>query len=302
MYEEYFDLREKPFSILPDPKFLFFSRHHQIAYAMLEYGIVNQAGFTIVTGAIGSGKTTLVRKLVDSLKGDVVLAVINNTSQTLGGLLEWIMMAFNQPFENKAYPRLFMEFQTFLRDVHAQGKRAVLVIDEAQNLSATVLEELRMLSNANVDSMMLQLILVGQPELRDILRAPRLLQFAQRVSSDYHLQPLGLRDVVAYIDHRIIVAGGQPGLFTRSAKLLIGAAANGVPRTINIIADRCLVYAFGANKSIVTKTVARTVVADMQQYGITLPATQAKAPPQDVVNLPNPKDVSFWHMGAITET
>src|SRR5690606_35239857 len=135
MYEEYFDLREKPFSILPDPKFLFFSRHHQIAYAMLEYGIVNQTGFTIVTGAIGSGKTTLVRKLVDSLKGDVVLAVINNTSQTLGGLLEWIMMAFNQPFENKAYPRLFMEFQTFLRDVHAQGKRAVLVIDEAQNLS-----------------------------------------------------------------------------------------------------------------------------------------------------------------------
>lgn len=302
MYEQFFGLREKPFSILPDPRFLFFSRHHQIAYAMLEYGIVNQAGFTIVTGAIGSGKTTLVRKLVDNLKGDVVLAVINNTSQTLGGLLEWIMMAFQQPFEDRAYPRLFMDFQNFLREVHAKGKRAVLVIDEAQNLSPAVLEELRMLSNANVDSMMLQLILVGQPELRDILRAPRLLQFAQRVSSDYHLQPLSLKDVIAYIDHRIMVAGGQPGLFTRSAKILIGAAADGVPRTINIIADRCLVYAFGANKNIVAKNIARNVIADMQQYGITLPATLGKAPPQGIVNLTNPKDVSGWHMGAITET
>lgn len=301
MYEAFFGLREKPFSILPDPKFLFFSRHHRIAYAMLEYGIVNQAGFTIVTGAIGSGKTTLVRKLVDSLKDDVVLAVINNTSQTLGGLLEWIMMAFQQPFENRAYPRLFMDFQNFLREVRAKGKRAVLVIDEAQNLSPAVLEELRMLSNANVDAMMLQLILVGQPELRTMLRAPQLLQFAQRVSSDYHLQPLSLKDVVAYIDHRIMVAGGEPALFTRSAKTLIGAAADGVPRTINIIADRCLVYAFGADKNVVAKNIARNVVADMQQYGITLPEVGGKSSPQVLASSTSPKDVSGWRMSAITE-
>jgi type II secretory pathway predicted ATPase ExeA len=284
MYEAFFGLREKPFSILPDPKFLFFSRHHRIAYAMLEYGIVNQAGFTIVTGAIGSGKTTLVRKLVESLEGDVVLAVINNTSQTLGGLLEWIMMAFRQPFEGKAYPRLFMDFQSFLHRVDASGKRAVLVIDEAQNLSPAVLEELRMLSNANIDSMMLQLILVGQPELRDILRAPELVQFAQRVSSDYHLQPLSVKDAIAYIDHRIMVAGGRPDLFTRSAKTLICSAADGVPRTINIIADRCLVYAFGANKGVVTKNTARTVIADMQQYGITLPAKTEEASPPGLLD------------------
>lgn len=282
MYEEFFGLREKPFSILPDPRFLFFSRHHRIAYAMLEYGIVNQAGFTIVTGAIGSGKTTLVRKLVESLEGDVVLAVINNTSQSLGGLLEWIMMAFHQPFENRVYPRLFMDFQNFLHEIHASGKRVVLVIDEAQNLSPAILEELRMLSNANIDSMMLQLILVGQPELRDILRAPELLQFAQRVSSDYHLQPLSMKDAIAYIDHRIRVAGGQPELFTRSAKIRIYSAADGVPRTINIIADRCLVYAFGANKEVVTKNTAQTVIADMQQYGITLPAKREKVSQPDL--------------------
>jgi general secretion pathway protein A len=283
MYEAFFGLREKPFSILPDPKFLFFSKHHRIAYAMLEYGIVNQAGFTIVTGAIGSGKTTLVRKLVDSLKNNVVLAVINNTSQTLGGLLEWIMMAFDQPFEGKAYPRLYKDFQQFLARVHASGKRAVLVIDEAQNLSPLVLEELRMLSNTNIDSMMLQLILVGQPELREILRAPELTQFAQRVSSDYHLLPLSAKDTVAYIDHRLMVVGGRPELFTRAAKTLIHTASGGVPRTINIIADRCLVYAFGAGRDIVRKGTARAVIADMQQFGITLPASHhAEAAPPPV--------------------
>lgn len=283
MYENFFGLREKPFSILPDPKFLFFSRHHRIAYAMLEYGILNQAGFTVVTGAIGSGKTTLVRQLVDSLEDQVVLAVINNTSQTLGGLLEWIMMAFEQPFEGRAYPRLFKDFQSFLAKVHMSGRRAVLVIDEAQNLGSAVLEELRMLSNANIDSMMLQLILVGQPELRDMLKAPELLQFAQRVSSDYHLQPLNQKDAVAYIDHRLIVAGGRPELFTRAAKNLIHAASGGVPRTMNIVADRCLVYAFGANRSVVRKSTARAVIADMNEFGIMLPPSPSVDLPMSAV-------------------
>ena len=274
MYEAFFGLREKPFSILPDPKFLYFSRHHRMAYAMLEYGIVNQAGFTVITGAIGSGKTTLVRKLIDDMEENVVLAIINNTSQTLGGLLEWVMMAFNQPFESKPYPRLFMDFQRFLDSVHASGRRAVLVIDEAQNLGPTVLEELRMLSNANIDTMMLQLILVGQPELRDILRRPEFLQFAQRVSSDYHLAPLDAKDTSAYIDHRLMVAGGEPDLFTRAAKTLIHGAAHGVPRTINIIADRCLVYAFGNRQQVVRKGLAKRVITDMEQSGITLPLSK----------------------------
>ncbi len=278
MYEAYFGLREKPFSILPDPKFLFFGQHHRVAYAMLEYGIINQAGFTIVTGAIGSGKTTLVRKLVESLKDDVVLAVITNTSQNFGGLLEWIMMAFDQPFENKAYPRLFKDFQQFLSEVHAAGKRAVLVIDEAQNLGPGLLEELRMLSNTNIDKMLLQLILVGQPELRDMLRAPELVQFAQRVSSDYHLLPFRVKDAIAYIDHRLMVVGGRPELFARAAKVLIHEASGGVPRTINILADRCLVYAFGAGKKYVRKSTARAVITDMQRYGITLTMSQPSSP------------------------
>ncbi|MCA0274486.1 MAG: AAA family ATPase [Proteobacteria bacterium] len=268
MYETYFGLREKPFSILPDPKFLYFSNAHRMAFSMLEYGIVNQAGFTVITGTIGSGKTTLIRQLLGNVTGEIKVGLISHTSKFGGNLLEWILMAFDQPFEEGTYPRLYKRLRDFLEHEGERRGRAVLVIDEAQNLEAERLEELRMLSNINTDTMLLQLILVGQPELRSILQAPELTQFAQRVSSDFHLPALDRVEAKAYIEHRLQVAGGDPELFTSTAKRLIHDASDGVPRQINILADRCLVYAFAESTNVVTAKIVTKVLADKRRHGV----------------------------------
>lgn len=267
MFEAHFGLREKPFSILPDPRFLFLGRRHRMAYAMLEYGVVDNAGFTVITGDIGSGKTSLVRRLVSEIPDNVTLAVISNTSGNSGRLIDWIMMAFDLPFEDRSYPRLYQELQHFLVDQRERGRRCVLVIDEAQNLDMARLEELRMLSNVNVERMILQLVIVGQPELRDLLRAPGMKQFAQRISSDFHLLPLSPEEVSSYFAHRLSVAGGKARLFTRPATGLIYDYAGGVPRAMNIIADRCLVYAFGEGAAFVGQRIVRKVTGDMDRYG-----------------------------------
>lgn len=269
MYEQHFGLKERPFSILPDPRFLYFGRPHRIAYAMLEYGLIGQAGFTVVTGAIGSGKTTLVHRLLNNLPDtDVTLGLISTTSITTGGLMEWIMMAFHQPFESLSYPRLHQDFQAFLHSQAKEGKRVVLVIDEAQNLELARLEELRMLSNLNIDSMLLQLVLVGQPELREMLQRPELRQFAQRISSDFHLPPMLRADAVAYFEHRLETAGGDPHLFSRQAIYEIFDFAEGTPRSINILADKCLVYGFGDGAPKIGKSITRRVIADVRHFGI----------------------------------
>lgn len=267
MYETHFGLREKPFSILPDPKFLYLGGRHRMAYSMLEYGIANSAGFTVITGDIGSGKTSLVRKLVAELPENVKLALISNTSGGVGRLLDWLMMSFGLPFEDRSYPRLHQEFGQFLREQHQAGRRCVLIIDEAQNLDMERMEELRMLSNVNIDQMLLQLVIVGQPELRDLLRHPGMKQFAQRISSDFHLLPLSQEDAARYVAHRLTMAGGSRRLFTRPAAELVFQQAKGVPRTMNIIADRCLVYAFGERAGFVGQRIVRKVIADIDHYG-----------------------------------
>jgi len=267
MYEAHFGLREKPFSILPDPKFLYLGREHRMAYSMLEYGIIDHAGFTVITGDIGSGKTTLVRKLIGEMQDRVTMALVSNTSASVGSLIQWIAMAFGLPFDDRSYPRLYQDLQQFLIDEKQAGRRCVLVIDEAQNLDPERLEELRMLSNVNVDRMLLQLVLVGQPELRTVLQTPEMKQFAQRISSDFHLQPLRRTDAVGYFTHRVKVAGGIPQLFTRPAMSLIFDYAGGVPRAMNVISDRCLVYAFGEGKGFVGQRTVRKVIADMKAYG-----------------------------------
>ncbi|WEK03720.1 MAG: AAA family ATPase [Candidatus Devosia phytovorans] len=273
MYERHFGLQVRPFSILPDPHFLYLGRHHQIAYAMLEYGLVGQAGFTVITGAIGSGKTTLVHKLVHSIPGmPVTLGLISTTSIASGTLMEWIMMAFRQPFEGLSYPRLHRDFGDFLLRQAESGRRVVLVIDEAQNLKAERLEELRMLSNLNVDRMLLQLVLVGQPELRQMLREPSMRQLAQRVSSDFHLPPLARTDAVPYFEHRLRVAGGRPGIFSRPAIYEIFDYAKGTPRSLNIVADKCLVYGFSDGVAKIGRRIVGRVIADIEQYGIYNPS------------------------------
>ena len=188
MYEPFYGLKTKPFAIVPDPRFIYWAGPHSMAFSMLEYGIVNHAGFTVITGEIGSGKTTLIRHLLSKLPGDITVGLVSNTQGDRGDLLQWVLMAFGQDFEGQSYVGLYRKFETFLTEQHSLGRRTVLIIDEAQNLGVKTLEELRMMSNLNThDQELLQIVLSGQPELKALLGRPELTQFAQRVSSDFHL-------------------------------------------------------------------------------------------------------------------
>jgi type II secretory pathway predicted ATPase ExeA len=269
MYESYYGLSSKPFSIVPDPRFIYWAGPHSMAFAMLEYGIINHAGFTVITGEIGSGKTTLLRHLLDQLPGDINIGMVSNTQGDRGDLLQWILMSFNQDFEGASYVGLFRRLETFLAENHAQGRRNVLVIDEAQNLGAKALEELRMLSNANThDRELLQIVLSGQPELKTLLCRPELAQFAQRVSSDFHLGLLPRSEVPGYISHRSAVVGAQRQLFGADALALIAYATRGTPRLINILCDTALMYGFATDSETVSAEIVQRVLDDKRQFGI----------------------------------
>ena len=272
MYEEYYGLREKPFSILPDPELIYWGQNHRLAFAMLEFGVMNSAGFTVITGEIGSGKTTLIRYLLRRLDARVIVGLMSSTPQGQAGLLQWVMMSLNQPYE-EPYPRLFKRFQQFLYDQYGKGRRTILIVDEAQNLGVDALEELRMLSNINADKdQLLQIMLVGQPQLKDMLRSPQLLQFAQRVSSDFHLKPLVTSEVVRYIDFRLQAVGCQYALFTDEACQMIAEASRGVPRAINILCDTALVYGFAADADYVTADLVNLVIENKQEFGVLSPS------------------------------
>jgi len=268
MYEAFYGLREKPFSILPDPDLIYWCQNHRLAFAMLEFGVMNSAGFTVITGEIGCGKTTLVRYLLRKLDDRVTACVISNTPRAQDGLLPWIMMSLNQRFEG-SYPSLFMQFQRFLQEQFSRGRRTILIVDEAQNLGVEALEELRMLSNVNTDKhQFLQIILVGQPQLKDLLRTPQLLQFAQRVSSDFHLRSLEAQEVVEYIDFRLRAVGSHQELFSDEACKIIADTSRGVPRTINILCDTALVYGFAAGQDKITAELVDTVIQNKAQFGV----------------------------------
>jgi len=269
MYEEFYGLTEKPFSIQPDPSFLYWGRGHRLAYAMLEYGVVNQAGISVITGEIGCGKTTLVHRLLDQLSDTHTVALLSNIQAGRGELLSWVLMGFGEPYVGKTHVEMFAQLQQFFIREYAKGRRVVLIIDEAQNLSVDMLEELRMLSNINAGKdQLLQLILVGQPQLKDLLSRPDMLQLAQRIGSDFHLTPLTREEVRAYIDTRMTIAGARPGVFTDEATDMIAEQSRGVPRVINIIADTALVYAFSAQDAHVTGETIRAVIRDKIDYGV----------------------------------
>jgi type II secretory pathway predicted ATPase ExeA len=173
MYENFYGLKEKPFSILPDPEYLYWSRSHELAYTILEYGILNCVGFTVITGEVGCGKTTLLRHLLNQLDDEITVGLLTNPPPENSDLLEWILVAFGLPIEGKSPASLYDDFRTFTIQRYEAGCRTLLIVDEAQNLGPGVLEQLRMLSNINVDKdQLLQLILVGQPQLKDLLRKP----------------------------------------------------------------------------------------------------------------------------------
>jgi len=268
VYEAFYGLTEKPFSLLPDPAFLYLGRHHSMAFSMLEYGMLNRAGFTVITGDIGCGKTTLIRHLLNQLDDGVNVGLISNTHEQIDELLRWVLMSFGLDYKASMKIELFDVFTKFLIDQFAKGRRTILIVDEAQNLKANALEELRMLSNINADKdLLLQLVLVGQPALRSLLRQPELAQFAQRVLVDFHIKPLSGKETVQYIHHRVKIAGRDRPLFTLGACGLIFKTSGGVPRIINILCDTALVYAFAEALRKVNENIVEKVIADKENFG-----------------------------------
>jgi len=245
MYRSFYHLREKPFTLLPDPGFLYLSSKHRMALTLLEYGLMNQAGFTVISGDIGTGKTTLIRHQLDHMDREHTVGLITNTHRSFGELLQWILLAYNLEHANLGKAEMYRRFVDFVIDEYAHNRRVVLIVDEAQNMAVDTLEELRMLSNINADkNQALQVILVGQRELRDTLRRPDLIQFAQRISVDYHLEPLSEEETQGYIRHRLKIAGGDPLLFDEAACRAVHRYTNGVPRLINLLCDTILVYGY----------------------------------------------------------
>lgn len=277
MYEKFFAFREKPFSLLPDPAYLYLSKQHEMAMALLEYSLENKAGFCALSGPAGVGKTTLLRRLLNQIGGDVSIGLITNTHDSFDELMRWILHAFDLTSANNSRAAQYQVFVDFLIARYARNQRTILIIDEAQNLSAGALEELRMLSNINTEKdLLVQVILVGQPPLRAILRRPELEQFAQRIAMDYHLVAFGAKDTRRYIRHRLVVAGGEEELFTDDACDAVFNRCRGIPRLINLLCDYALVYAYAEQSAVVTGELIEQVARERETLGA-LPVLATKS-------------------------
>ena len=263
MYERHFGFKCKPFALTPDPAFLYLSRQHAMAMTMLEYGLESHAAFSLLTGDIGSGKTTLLRRLLRGLGDQVAVGLISNTHTGFRSIHGWALSAFGiAPADDSDIAMYEALVDSFVRE-YSKGRRTLLILDEAQNLSIEILEELRLLSNVNSETdLVLQILLVGQPELRDKLARPELRQFAQRVSVDSHLRPLDQNETRAYIRHRLTVAGGNPNLFLPEAIELVYARTNGIPRLINQLCDYALVYAFADGRKHIDSELVSQVLRE----------------------------------------
>lgn len=269
MYEEFFDLDAKPFQVSPDPSFIFWSKSHSMTIAMLRYGLLSSSPLTVITGEVGAGKTTLLRQLLGEFPKNLKVGLISNMQSNKGGLLEWALMAFDQPFTDDTYVERFSRFQNFIVEAYAEGQQVALIVDEAQNLGIDQLEELRMLSNINSEKdLLLQIILIGQPELREKLSLPELRQFSQRITSDFHLETLTAPEVEPYIARRLEVAGASWRIFPTETCEKIFNVTRGVPRLINVLCDLCLVYAFSSEKRVVDVEVMRDLMGGIAKNGI----------------------------------
>lgn len=270
MYRNFFGLKHKPFSLIPDPEFLHMSQAHRLAFSMLEYGVHEQTGITVITGEVGSGKTTLIRHLLNQIKDqEIIVGLINNTHESLGELTHWIALAFEIETAGKDKVELYKDIQDFLIANYALGYRILLIVDEAQNMSESALEELRLFTNINSDQdYLLQIILVGQPELNDKLVKPELRQIAQRISVEYHIPALDLTETAAYIKHRVKIAGGEYILFDEQAIATIFYHSGGIPRLINTLCDYALVHAYALEQVTVDIQIALEVVKGRKIGGI----------------------------------
>lgn len=261
MYQEYFGLKEAGFSITPDPQYLYLSQRHREALAHLLYGAGSHGGFVVLTGEVGTGKTTICRALLEQLPENVDLALILNPGLNVTELLHAVCEEFgvHVPAEEASSKNLVGHLNHYLLEAHAAGRKPVLMIDEAQNLPVDVLEQIRLLTNLETPKQkLLQIFLVGQPELGDLLDYPHLRQLAQRVTARYHLTPLNRLETAEYIRHRLAVAGVDRPLFTPGAVKRIYKLSGGIPRVINILCDRSLLGVYArqgreANAGIVTQ-------------------------------------------------
>src|SRR5262245_30611577 len=256
MYTKFFGLKQEPFSIAPDPRYLFMSERHREALAHLLYGVNGGGGFVLLSGEIGAGKTTVCRCFLEQIPRRCNVAYIFNPKLTVDELLKSICHEFRIPFEhagpNAPTVKDYVDALTqFLLKTHAVGQNNVLIIDEAQNLSADVLEQLRLLTNLETNERkLLQIVLIGQPELRDMLARPELEQLAQRIIARYHLEALAEDESLQYIRHRLAVAGASRAVpFDRASLARIHELSRGVPRRINLLADRALLGAYAAGRT-----------------------------------------------------
>lgn len=268
MYAAHFGLKREPFSLAPDPRFLFMSERHREALAHLLYGVRGGGGFVLLTGEIGAGKTTVVRCLLEQLPATCVVAYVFNPKLTALELLQTVCHEFGieAAVRDAGSIKAHVDaLNTFLLEAHAQGQQALLVIDEAQALDAAVLEQLRLLTNLETaERKLLQIVLVGQPELRDMLAQPGLEQLAQRVIARYHLGPLTAPETQAYVRHRLAVAGLKGALpFDAPALALIHSSTGGVPRRVNLLADRALLGAYANHRAGVDKATVRAAAGEV---------------------------------------
>ena len=248
MYEEFFGLKEPPFRLPPDPEYLFLSHEHRLALVHLQYGLQQHAGFIVITGEIGTGKTTLIKSLIKDMSSDIVVASIFNTTVGPDLFINLVLDDFEIPYSGNDLHTVRLEkLNAFLIDSFASGRTVALIVDEAQNLSLETLEEIRLMSNLQTEKdYLIHIFLVGQPELKLKLAHPSLRQLAQRIAVHYHINPLSQQETTAYIAHRLEMSGAEDigDFFAPDALEEIYRHAKGIPRLVNLLCDACLVNAF----------------------------------------------------------
>ncbi|GLX78211.1 ATPase [Thalassotalea insulae] len=267
MYENYYGFKEKPFQLSPDPRFFFASSHHQRALSYLQYGLDQGEGFIVITGPIGTGKTTIARNLLNQIGDEsIVAAQLVTTKLDPQELLALVVSEFHIECKGDSKADLLQAIEQFLISLNKQGKRALLIVDEAQNLPSETVEELRMLSNFQLDNKpLIQSFLLGQEELKPIIQAPNMEQFRQRIIASAHLKPLSVEEVKEYINHRLHQAGcNRENLFSDSAFELIHEKTLGVPRKINIFVDRLLLFGFLEELDAITTEAIMNVAEEME--------------------------------------
>lgn len=269
MYEKFYKLKENPFQIAPNPNYFYLTSKHENALAYLRYGLIQKAGFTLLTGEIGTGKTTVLLHFLNKYCSNMKTAMVSNTNIAADQLLNLILKNFGLATEGVEKSKQLEILNQFLLDNNSQKQRTLLIVDEAQNLSRASLEEIRMLSNYQYrGELLLQIVLAGQPEFRARLKSPRLANIAQRISASYHLTALSYSESYRYIAYRLKKAGGNPGLFSPEAKNLIYKTAAGIPRTINLLADSALVYGFAEGLETINVEIVENAIKDKDGLGI----------------------------------